>query len=53
MRNIIAVIVNIVLTSECISYLSGNSFFFQYKSIFDPGQKVKFLVYASTYDKKA
>lgn len=53
MRNIIAVIINIVSTSECISYISGNSLFFHYKSIFDAGQKVKFLVYASRYDQKS
>lgn len=53
MRNIVAVIINIVSTSECITYLSGNSLFLDYKSIFDAGQKVKFLVYASTYDQKS
>lgn len=53
MRNIIAVIINIVSTSECITYLSCNSLFLHYKSIFDAGQKMKFLVYASTYDQKS
>ena len=49
--NIIAVIINIVFPNARISNLSCNSFSFSfYKSIFDPGQKVKFLVYASTYD---